>query len=142
MSVNISGTFKQDQREYNGLEAIEDTLIKDPLTHRYAVIRFTTLRITEEVADGGVRTPTVRLLHIEPVDGDNEELVKDLLAGRFQARTGSAPQETLPIEHDADDGPVSERKPDKWLQEGTGVVTGKSRKGRTPPPAEFSTTEA
>ncbi|HZN77978.1 MAG TPA: hypothetical protein VFC00_40725 [Micromonosporaceae bacterium] len=140
MSVSISGTFKQDQREYNGLEAIEEDLIKDPLTHRYGVIRYTTLRITEEVADGGVRTPTVRLLHIEPVDGDNEELVKGILLGVFQARTWSTPQDPLPLD---DDGPVSERKSDKWLDpKAAAADTGKGRKGKTTPPAEFSTTEA
>ena len=62
MSVNISATFKADDRALNGLEAIEKDLIESPLDRHVVVGVVETVRITKDVADGMTETPTVRLI--------------------------------------------------------------------------------
>jgi hypothetical protein len=95
MTVNIAGTFKKDQREYNGLEAIASKLIDDPLTRRVVVGVVETKRIVRDMADGGTETAVVRFVHLEAVDGDQGEQAKQMLAKAYTERTGGQADETL-----------------------------------------------
>jgi len=122
VTVNIAAQWKRDNRELNGLSAIEDDLLGKPHEPRYAVVKIETKRITRDLADGDVEVPTVNIVHIEPVDEADEETVKKLLTDRYSARTGKPePQPTLfdSAADSAADGPVSEREPDEWLDDAT-----------------------
>lgn len=88
MAVNMSSSFKKDDREYNGLEAIAETLTGDPLTRHVVVGIIETIRITRNVADGGTETPTVRFVHIEALSGGDEDQARAMLARSFKERTG------------------------------------------------------
>lgn len=88
MTVHISGTFKRDNRELNGLEEIQQALTDQPLTRRYAVICLQTVRIVQDMADESTRTPTVRIMQIEPVTGETEETVQKIMFEAYEARTG------------------------------------------------------
>lgn len=114
MSVNISATFSKEAREYCGLDAITADLIEFPHDRVYVVGVVEVLRITKDIADGGVETPTVRFVQIEAVDDGDVPAVRKLLDGRYQDRTGKdhAAPDTLPI---GDEGPVAERPRDEWL---------------------------
>ncbi len=120
MTVNISAAFTKEERIYNGLLAIEKELVTDPLTDHVIVAVIETKSITEDIENGGVKTPTVRLARVEALDGDAAATVRELLDAAYRARTGKpeAPQGQLPFAGDqADEGPVSTRDPDVWLDD-------------------------
>jgi len=120
VTVNIAAQWKRDNRELNGLSAIEDELLGKPHEPHYAVVKIETKRITRDLADGDVEVPTVNIVHIEPVDGDAADVVKTMLADLYSARTGKPePQPTLFDGSGHGEGPVSERKPDEWLDDAT-----------------------
>lgn len=87
-AVNMSGSFKKDQREYNGLEAIAEVLVGEPLTRHVVVGIVETIRTTRNIADGGSETATVRFVHIEAIGGADEEQARAMLAKAFKDRTG------------------------------------------------------
>lgn len=96
MSVNIQATFKSDDRALNGLEAIEKDLVESPLDRHVIVGVVETVRITKDVADGMTETPTVRLVHIEPMLSNvDEKAARKLLEKALKARNGGAPQSDL-----------------------------------------------
>ncbi|MEV7264678.1 hypothetical protein AB0N38_14110 [Micromonospora aurantiaca] len=95
MTVNMSATFKKDERINNGLERIARALVKDPLTRHVVVGVIECTRITRDIADGGVETPTVRFALIEVLDGDDAEQARQLLDAAHNARTGKSPAPTL-----------------------------------------------
>lgn len=66
MTVLISGTFKQDDRDLNGLTQISKELIEEPLTRHVVIGVVETKRVVRDIADGGTETPTVRFVQIEP----------------------------------------------------------------------------
>lgn len=135
MTVNIAAQWKKDTRDLNGLTEIEEELIGQPLQRHLAVVELEVVRITRDIADGGAETPTVNILHIEPVDGEQAEAVRLMLDGLYQARSGKrqeavprtltelSGQQTLPLDGaDADGGePVSERTHDEWLPDTVGA---------------------
>lgn len=117
MSVNISGTFKSDDRDLNGLERITKELIEEPLTRHVVVGIVETKRVVRDIADGGTETPTVRFVQIEPLDGPAAERARTMLAEACEARTGQQPDETL-FDHGPDDGsdepdPDADRREDE-----------------------------
>ncbi|MEU8264444.1 hypothetical protein AB0C02_27960 [Micromonospora sp. NPDC048999] len=89
MAVKMSAQLTRDKREFNGLDRIADQLIDQPRGTRYAVVAYTVKRVTDEV-DEGVEIPTVQINHIEPVDGVQADRVRELLAERYQDRTGKS----------------------------------------------------
>lgn len=96
MSVNIKATFKKDTRPLNGLEAIEELLVDKPLDRHVIVAVVETVRITDDVADGGTKTPTVRLVHIEPMTSEaDEKAARKLLDRAHKARGGTPPAPDL-----------------------------------------------
>jgi hypothetical protein len=96
MAVQIKGTFKRDERENNGLEGIREDLIRTPLERHTIVGTIEVTKIVRDVADGGVETPTVRLVSVEPLSGDDALTAKKMLDAAYHERTGqTAPPATL-----------------------------------------------
>lgn len=145
MTVKIAGQFTKDTRDRNGLTPISGQIIagEEDWTG-YAVVRLEWARTSKERRDGGVPHPTVAVVHIEPVNGDDTDPIRELLTRLYETRTGRTPlpldmaadadAETAdvhrvaaertdpfyggPLKGDVDlldDGPVAERKPDEWL---------------------------
>lgn len=119
-AVNISGTFKKDSRPSNGLEAIADALVKDELG-RHVVVGIVELhKVVKE--PGEAPRLTVRFVAIEPVDGDYEDQVREILDKARTARGLNAvpkglfdmPADVTTAQAD-DDGPHTERVRDEWL---------------------------
>ena len=87
MTVNIAGTFKKDQREDNGLEAIAATLETRTHERHYVVGLVEPVRTTIDHADGGSHKTVVRFVAIEPMlDTDAVAAVERLLADARKAR--------------------------------------------------------
>lgn len=89
MTVKISAQLTRERKEFNGLDRIEQELVDQPRGIRYAVVAYEVKRVTDEVAEG-VEIPTIRLSHIEPVDGVHADRVRDILAERYKDRTGKS----------------------------------------------------
>lgn len=89
MSVKVAAQFTGEARSMNGLDAIVDELLDEPREKRYLIAEYTTTRITEEVEDGAIRTPTIRLVHIEPMlDVQDSKTVHRLLQNAYLVRQG------------------------------------------------------
>lgn len=98
MTVNIAGTFKKDERELNGLEAIAEDLIGNPLERRVVAALVETKRVVEDFADGGSKRVVTSIVHIEPLTGDAATDARKYLDEAYRARTGrdeSAPTDTI-----------------------------------------------
>lgn len=87
-AVNVQSAFKKDERENNGLESIGKELIENPMTRHVIVAVVETTRIVTDIAAGGTRTPTVRLVQVEPLDGSDAEQGRAMLDAAFRKRTG------------------------------------------------------
>jgi len=95
-AVKIQGTFKKDEREYNGLESIGDELINSPLVRHVVVAVIETVTYEVNVRDGGTKTPKVRLVSVEPLQGDAAVHATKLRDEAYHERTGQiAPPPTL-----------------------------------------------
>jgi hypothetical protein len=117
MAVNVSATFKKDEREYNGLEGIRDDLIGKPLERRTIVATIEVTAITTNVRDGGVQTPTVRLVSVEALSGDDALTARKLLDAAYHERTGqTAPPPSLFDDGQDPDAPPNDPTPsaERW----------------------------
>lgn len=96
-AVKISGTFKKDERPYNGLEAIADDLLNEAQQRRtYLVVAEVRSHGYQYNAEDGTKTPTVKFDHIEAaLDEGERKLVKDLLTKIYERRTGAEMPATL-----------------------------------------------
>lgn len=102
-AVNISGTFRKDERPYNGLEAIADELAdKTKLHESYLVVGIVSPKFVKTDAEDGTDTPTVRFDRIEPLFGEAADMARKLLDGAHQERTGRDPQMQLDFGVDGD----------------------------------------
>lgn len=90
MTVKTAAQLTRERVEFNGLDAIAEELVTQPLGTRYAVVAFDVKRVSDEIAEGGQKIPTVQFTHIEPVRGDLAERVREMLAERYQDRTGKS----------------------------------------------------
>jgi hypothetical protein len=96
VGVAIKAKFGKDKKVYNGLDAIVDDLLEKPLQEHYVIAKVRTARITTDVENGGVETPTVSLEHIEVMLSDKEEAAaRKLFEAACKARLGDLPQQTL-----------------------------------------------
>lgn len=97
MAVNVSAQFTKDERENDGLRAIEEVLVKDPLRRHVVVAVIETSAVTTSYRKGGVVTPTVRLVNVEVMDGDRAVAARELLDTVYRQRTGrdENPQSSL-----------------------------------------------
>jgi hypothetical protein len=120
-AVKISGTFSKDSRPDNGLESIAEELAKDEFGRRVVVAVLELHKVVKEPGEAPV--PTVRFVAVEPVAGDAEDACIGHLNAARIARGQSGLSGTL---FDAavddgpepDEGPVSERPVDAWLDNG------------------------
>jgi hypothetical protein len=106
VTVKIKASFKSDEKAYDGLGAIEHKLVDEDLMHeRYLVVAYVRPHRIDVLAEDGVKSATVKLDHIEPLDGDAAAAAKELLMTAYRNRTGreDAPQASL------FDGPDGER---------------------------------
>ncbi|GAA4681255.1 hypothetical protein [Phytohabitans rumicis] len=127
-AVNISGTFAKDERPYNGLEAIAEQLVDDEFGTHYTISRIKPHGYNKKPGEAVV--PVAKHEHIEVVTGDDAEWVAKKLDERYRARSEreAGPATPLPspgqvdgqmaIDGDGeDDGPVSSKQPDVWLDD-------------------------
>lgn len=92
MSVRMWATLPKDH-EANGLTAIEKALIADPAETHIVVAILNRKRLKIE-DDDNETIPTARIVHIEPLEGDDASTATVLLMRALKARTGA---ETLPF---------------------------------------------
>lgn len=96
MAVNVQATFKKDEREYNGLEGAREDFIETPLERRTIVATVEVTHIDINVRDGGTQTPTVRLVNVEVLGGEDALTARKLLDAAYHERTGqTAPPPSL-----------------------------------------------
>ena len=88
MAVTLSATFTKESKEYNGLEAIQQSLIDNPLDRRVVVALVEVTNIDEDILHGGVETPRVRVVHMEAMTADAAMDARKLLDETFHERTG------------------------------------------------------
>lgn len=103
MAVKIAAQLTGNRKEFNGLNRIESELIEQRHGTRYAVVAYEVRRVSDEI-DEGVEIPTIRISHIEPVDGVQADRVRELLGERYKDRTGKS-LEGDPALFDVTDGP-------------------------------------
>lgn len=95
MTVDIQATFSKKEKPRNGLENIAKDLIEDPLTPRYAVVRFFSPNHKVNNLDG-TDIPVVRFDYVEPMLSDADEAAaRKLLDRAYKARCGHMPEATL-----------------------------------------------
>lgn len=94
-AVNISGTFKKDERSENGLESISAELVKDELSQRL-IVGIVTPHAFKKVA-GEEMIPTVRIIAVEVVNGEDAVIVRDLINTYRANRHQHAVQDSLPF---------------------------------------------
>jgi hypothetical protein len=123
-AVNIKGTFTRDERTDNGLESISENLVKDELA-RHVVVGVVELhKVTKRPGEPPV--PTIRFVAVEPLDGDAQEQGRQMLDQARKLRGLGHVADTLPFDDGPDDGPVeghddegpvTDRPRDAWLDE-------------------------
>lgn len=122
VAVNISGTFRKDERPYNGLESLADALVdRDRLHETYVVVAVVRPHAIKTDAEDGSDTPTIRFDRIEPLAGDDADVAMALLSAAYKARTGrdDAPPPTLfdPLGEHVDEREVPEASAEEILAE-------------------------
>jgi len=100
MTVDISATFSKKERPRNGLDRIAKDLTAEPDTRRIIIGVVECIRTVTDHTSGNAETPVVKLVHIEPMDGDDAVAARALLEKAYHARTGSGAQDPLPFEKD------------------------------------------
>ncbi|MET8908366.1 hypothetical protein [Micromonospora sp. NPDC004551] len=137
-AVTISGTFNKDERPNNGLETIAEDLIGNQLG-RHVVVGIVQFAGASMAGPNEPLVPRVKFLAIEPLTADAADQGRQILDQARKLRGLGLIAETLfdaaadPVDQadDAgpaasgepiipgtgDDGPVSERKRDEWLDD-------------------------
>jgi hypothetical protein len=96
MTVNISAQFTKKTRDRNGLEAIEKAILADPET-RHIVVAVVEPKFSKRDFADGSETPTVRVVAIEALAGEQAVEARKMLEDAYVVRTG---RQTLPFEDD------------------------------------------
>lgn len=102
MSVKIKGTFKKDTKEYDGLGAISDQLVANPLERVLVIAELEVETYETDVKGGGTKTPKMAYTSMEVMTGDDAITARKLRDAAYHERTGqTAPPPTLfdPDEH-------------------------------------------
>lgn len=138
-AVTISGTFSKDERPSNGLEEIAEEIVGNQLG-RYVVIGIVQFAGASMAGPGEPLVPRVKFLALEPLFEDAADQGRQMLDQARKLRNLGPLAETLfdaaadpadrPVDPDdgdptipgtdPDDGPVSERTRDAWLDDGAG----------------------
>ena len=137
-AVKFKGTVSKNESENNGLEEIANSLVKNEFA-RHVVVGIVELhKVTKDPGEPPI--PTVRFFAVEPVDGDDEITVKQLLdKARKQRGLGNIADtlfDSKPSDFDFD-GPATGRTEIEGQME---LSTGETRMGpdgehEVPPPS-------
>jgi hypothetical protein len=120
VTVKLAAKLADDKKDLNGLTAILDDILANH-TGRWVVAAIVEpVRITDEVAKGGLKIPTVGVVHIEAMLGDNTAVVRELIEKTYQARTGRTP---LPFD-EHENVAAEERDTDRVKAEGKDPIYG------------------
>lgn len=103
MAVNVQATFKKESRDLDGLGAISDQLVGDPLRRRLIIAEVEVTRITKDIREGGIETPTVRWTSVEVMHGDDELDARRMRDKAYSERTGQASPPPTLFDPPADD---------------------------------------
>lgn len=95
MGVNISAKFTKNSDLYNGLNHIEKDLLDEPTVMRTAVVKYRVKFAKQDFEHGAAVTPTVKVEHFEPLDGQDAEEASALAQKAYKARTGGDLQPDL-----------------------------------------------
>lgn len=112
MKVALKGTFGKDEREFNGLEAKAKELMDKPLERLVIVAVVERSKITIDDTKGGEATPTVRLVHVEVMEGKDAATAKNMLEATFRRRTGRSDGTPRPLWDDVSDDDEPGQGPD------------------------------
>lgn len=89
-TVKFTAPFGKDEERLNGFADILKAILKDwRAWEGYAVVRFDCSDHNEN-KDTATDIPVLRILHIEPVDGAHEQLVRAMLRIRHENRVGES----------------------------------------------------
>lgn len=102
-SVNVQAQFKKAEREFNGLGAYAEKMIRDPHERITVVAVLEVTKLTTDVADDEV-TPTVNIKLVEVMDTtDDAKAARELLDAAYRRRTGRAatPETLFDVDPDA-----------------------------------------
>lgn len=86
-SIKMAGKLPKDV-DQNGLEQLYSDLVRDPRQSRVAIVVIDTAKITRDIANYET-VPTVRIVAIEPVDGDDSGKLRAMLQRAHAERTGN-----------------------------------------------------
>lgn len=85
-TIKMAGKLPKDF-EQNGLEPHYADLVRDPRRSRVAVVVFDTAKITKDIANYET-VPTIRIVAIEVVDGEDAGKLRAMLQRVHGDRTG------------------------------------------------------
>jgi hypothetical protein len=95
-TIKMAGRLPKDH-DQNGLEDLYTDLVREPRKARVAVVLIDTAKITKDIANYDT-VPTVRILAIEAVAGDDAGKLRAMLQRAHAERTGNL---ELPAEWEA-----------------------------------------
>lgn len=87
MATNIKAKFKKDETDNDGLFGATGEFVDKPYERRLVVGIVRPVRIVRDL-DDGTETPTVQFDHVEVLEGDDAKEALELLAHKFEQRTG------------------------------------------------------
>jgi hypothetical protein len=92
----VAASFKKDERPLDGLFAVEKQMIDEPYSEIYVIAKVRVRRVDEDIEDGGTKTVTFKLAHIEPmINAKDEKDSKKIFERAAKARLGELPQQSL-----------------------------------------------
>ena len=105
MGVKIAAKFTKNNKLYNGLDSVEDDLVKDPNLVRTAVVTYILKYGNTDYENGGAVTNTIKIVEFEPLSDEAAVAAKTLQREAFAKRTGHPMQDDLfsSVEPDLDD---------------------------------------
>jgi len=96
MAVRIKGTFRKDTKEYDGLGAISEEIVANPLQRVTVIAELEVDKFETDVKGGGIRTPKMEYVSMEVMRGDDLVVARKLRDAAYHERTGqTAPPPTL-----------------------------------------------
>lgn len=95
-AVKLKGTWSKNERDSNGLEAISSDLVKNEFSRYLVVGMVEQHKVTKEPGEAPI--PTARFVAIEVGQGDDEELLKQILDRARKARgLGQVPDDLFSV---------------------------------------------
>lgn len=96
MAVTLTATFTKDTKEFDGVGARSDDIVEAPHLRRVVIGVIECTNIDTDILRGGAKTPKMRLVTWEVVEGDDELTARKMHDAAYHERTGkAAPPPTL-----------------------------------------------